>query len=160
MKIFIGADHRGFRLKEELKIWLVSQSHEVVDKGNTILDPEDDFPDFAAAVSEAVALTINDLRLTNNDSVRGILICGSGSGVSVLANKLKGIRCAIGFTADQIKASRNDDDINVLALPADFLAIDQAQNIVKMFLETPFSSLERHLRRLQKIQSIENQNFK
>lgn len=151
MKIYIGADHRGFKLKEELKPWLISQGYEVEDKGAYQLDTDDDFPDFASAVSEAVVSSPKSM---------GILICGSGSGVNILANKFKSIRCAIGFTADQIKSSRNDDNINILVLPADFLTADQAQNIVKSFLDTPFSNLEHHLRRLQKISNIETQNFK
>lgn len=156
MTIFIGADHRGFKLKEELKPWLISLGHEVEDKGAYQLNPEDDFPDFASAV----ALAVSNSQLAIHNSAIGILICGSGSGVNVLANKFKGVRCAVGFTADQIKASRNDDDINILALPADFISFAEAQNIVKIFLETPFSGLERHLRRLQKISDIETQNFK
>lgn len=155
MHIYIGSDHRGFKLKEELKPWLISEGHEVEDKGAYQLDPGDDFPDFASAVSEAVVSSQKSV-----DKALGILICGSGSGVNILANKFKGIRCAIGFTADQVKFSRNEDDINVLSLPADFLNPQQAQDIIKSFLDTPFSGLDRHLRRLQKIQNIESQNFK
>lgn len=151
MKIFIGADHRGFKLKEELRPWLISEGYQVEDKGAYQLNLDDDFPDFAATVSESV--------VKESESF-GILICGSGSGVSLLANKFKGVRCAVGFTVDQIKFSRNDDDINVLSLPADFLTTEQAQDIIQSFLETPFSGLDRHLRRLQKIQNIETQNFK
>lgn len=151
MKIFIGADHRGFKLKEELRPWLISEGYQVEDKGAYQLNLDDDFPDFAATVSESV--------VKESESF-GILICGSGGGVSILANKFKGIRCAVGFTVDQIKANRNDDDINILAIPENFIYLEQAENIIKTFLETPFSGLDRHFRRLQKIQNIETQNFK
>jgi len=148
MLIYIGADHRGFQLKETLKKSLKDQGYEVIDIGNDHYDENDDYPDFAALVAQVIS----------QDSVsrRGILICGSGVGMDIVANKFKDIRSALVSSPDQAYLSRNDDDTNVLCLAADFLDQEQAQKILSIWLATPFSGKEIYQRRLQKISDIEN----
>ena len=115
--------------------------------GTFNLNPDDDYPDFALEVTKKVS---EDLE--NN---RGILICGSGIGVDIVANKIKGARSALCFDVNQAKASRNDDNTNILSLPADYISEDLAKEIVKVWLETPFSGEENHTRRIEKIKKIE-----
>lgn len=145
MKIYLGADHRGFKLKESLKSWLIQQNHQVVDHGNKVLDSSDDYVDYALQVAQSV---------TENNSARGIVICGSGAGVTFATNKMKGVRATLGFKTQQVKDSREDDDINILALAADYSNREEAQQMVKAFLETDFKAEERHLRRLDKVSKI------
>ena len=148
MLIFIGADHRGFKLKESLKEFLTKKGYTVIDKGNKVYEETDDYPDFAAAVAQEVA--------QDSFNRRGILICGSGTGMSIAANKFSEIRAVVAFNADQAFVSRRDLDTNVLALGADFLDEEQAKKILSVWLQTDFSGEERHQRRLQKISEIEN----
>jgi ribose 5-phosphate isomerase B len=147
MLIYIGADHRGFKLKEALKNFLKEQGYEVIDVGNEIYDENDDYPDFAALVSRAIS----------QDPVnrRGILICSSGVGVDIVANKFKGVRSALVNNSDQAYLSRKDEDSNVLSLAADFLNEDDAEKILSTWLQTPFSGKENYQRRLQKISELE-----
>ncbi len=148
--IYIGADHRGYKLKEALKIYLKEPGYDFEDLGAFELDPEDDYPDFALAVAKKV----NE----NPDESKGILICGSGVGVDVVANRVKGIRSALCFDAKQTQMSRTDDNANVLSLAADFMSEEKAKEIVKIWLETPFSGQEHHQRRINKIKQIK-ENF-
>lgn len=145
--IYIGADHRGYKLKGMLGDYLTELGLAFKDVGAPAYDPNDDYPDFALAVAEKVS--------ENLDENRGILICGSGVGVDIVANKLKGVRSALCFDAAQAKSSRKDDNANVLSLASDFISEKKAKEIVKMWLETHFSSLERHIRRVEKIKKIE-----
>lgn len=141
MIIYIGADHRGFALKEALKSKLVAQGMSVLDVGGRG-EPADDYPDFAAKVGEAISKNPND---------RGILICGSGVGVSIVANKFFGVRASLIFDVAQATAVRSDEDPNVLALSADYTPEIKALEIVDAWLATPFSGEERHARRVAKI---------
>ncbi|MDP3052521.1 MAG: RpiB/LacA/LacB family sugar-phosphate isomerase [bacterium] len=150
MIIFIGADHRGFNLKEKLKQFISNRGYTVDDKGNDHYDEVDDYPDFVAAVAQEVA--------QDPDNRRGILICGSGVGIDVTANKFSRIRSALANNPDQAFSSRNDVDANVLCLAADFLDEEQAKKILSVWLQTPFSKEERHKRRLKKIAEIEASN--
>lgn len=143
MKIYIGADHRGFALKEELKKYLTDTSYEVFDCGAVSYDADDDYPDFARAVAE---------RVRREHDARGILICGSGAGVAIAANKIKGIRAATVHAVRQAVMARADEDVNVLALPADFIDAPRAKDIIDAFIMTSFSGAERHARRLAKIE--------
>ncbi len=145
--IYIGADHRGFKLKETLKQFLGESGYTVDDLGNTEYGEGDDYPDFAKLVAQKVS--------ADALNARGIVICGSGVGVDVVANKFPNVRSVLGFSPDQAMASRNDDDTNVLALPADFLEEDQSKKIVSVWLQTPFSGEERHKRRIEKIRQID-----
>ena len=146
--LYLGADHRGFDLKEKIKRYLEESNLDYEDLGNLKQDPFDDYPDFAKMVAEKIA--------ENPEVNRGILICGSGVGIAVAANKMKGIRAGTIFKPEQVRAAVNDEDLNVLALPADFLDEDEAREIVKAFLETKFSGEERHKRRIDKINLISN----
>jgi ribose 5-phosphate isomerase B len=149
MIIYIGADHRGFYLKETLKQALRIDGYELIDLGNAESDGGDDYLDFASAVAEKVAGT--------GEEVRGIVICGSGIGVDVVANKFSGVRSALAISADQIRAGRQDDDVNVLSLAADFIKPEDALNIARVFISTPFKKEERFSRRLGKIAQIEGE---
>lgn len=175
--IYIGADHRGYNLKETLKNYLKELGFEFEDLGALKLNPNDDYPDFALAVAKKVAENLpilsstkskmqnrgssisrpnlKDLGEIGTNENRGILICGSGVGVDIVANKLKGVRSALCFDVNQAKASRNDDNTNVLSFPADFISESLAKEIVKIWLETPFSGLENYTRRIEKIKKIE-----
>jgi ribose 5-phosphate isomerase B len=148
MLIYIGADHRGFQLKETLKNFLKNQGYEVVDVGNAQYDENDDYPDFAKLVGRAVSQDFWNRK--------GILICGSGVGVDVVANKFKDVRSALINNPDQAYLSRHDDDANVLSLAAEFTDEETAKQILKTWLATPFSNEEHHRRRLEKINEIEN----
>ena len=152
MKIFIGADHRGFSLKEEIKSYLLSKGHNVVDVGAFELNLDDDCTEFALLVANEVAKDINENR--------GILICGSGMGMDVVANKVKGIRATVAYSKSSAQHARSNDNISIISLAGDVLKNREAEEIVDAFLSTQFSVEERHVRRLQKISDIENQNFK
>lgn len=147
MVIYIASDHRGFKLKASLKDYLKNSGYEVVDLGNDHFDEVDDYPDFAAKLAKEVGSdTINR---------RGVLICGSGAGVDIVANKFKNIRSVLATTPDQAYLSRKDDDTNVLSLAADLLDETSAKQITTAWLQTPFSGEEKHLRRIRKIGEIE-----
>lgn len=152
MKVFLGADHRGFELKEKIKEWLASKGHEVHDLGAHRLDPADDYPDFAVAVAEKVA--------ANFPEARGVLMCGSGLGMDVAANKVRGARACALWSVEAARHARTNDDINIASIPADWVSPDNAAEIVRAFIETPFSGEERHARRLKKIAETEEKNFK
>lgn len=144
--IFIGADHRGFELKKKLYKHLLDEGFPAVDLGNDHFDPNDDYVDFAYKVAEAVK---------NEPENKGILLCGSGVGVDIVANKLPGIRSALVSQPKMSRQAREDDDVNIISLPADLLDEKTAFEIVKIFLETPFSPEEKHRRRLGKLEEIE-----
>ncbi len=150
MKIYIGTDHAGFELKEELKKFLKDLGCEVEDKGAYEFNREDDYPDFILPVVKAVAEDIaRDL-----DS-RGIVIGGSGQGEAIVANKVKNIRAAVVYDEYSAKMSRDHNDANIVSLGTRTLSADKAKKLVKLWLETPFSNEERHKRRIEKIKTIE-----
>ena len=143
MTIYIGADHRGFALKEYIKNYLSAEGRAVTDCGNAVYDKDDDYPDFAKIVAERVA---------NEAGAKGIVLCGSGNGVAIVANKARGIRAAVAMTVEQARAARSDEDANIIALGADYINEEQAQDIIEAFLSTPFLGEERHMRRIGKIE--------
>lgn len=143
MTIFIGADHRGFELKNKLIEYLQEKNIRVEDMGNYNYDPEDDNPDYAKKVAQAV--------LQNPKEFLGIVICGSGIGVSMAANRFKGVRCALGFNLEQVKHGRENDHINALAIPAEYADFETAAKMVDAFIETPIINKEKYLRRSQKL---------
>jgi ribose 5-phosphate isomerase B len=147
MIVFIGADHRGFRAKLELIPWLQKEGFDAIDCGNTVLDPTDDYPDFGFEVAEKVAAMPDSF---------GIVVCGSGAGVCIAANKVNGIRAALGTTDDHVQASRHDDNVNVLALGADFLTMDQMKSLIQTFLSTSYIPEEKYERRIAKILAKEH----
>ena len=146
MQIYIASDHGGFELKKVFIEYLESKGHSVTDFGPAILDPKDDYPSF---VIPAVK------NLLKNPQARAIVICRNGVGVSVLANKFGDVRCALSWDENHIKTAREDDDVNVLAIPADFVTGPKAKKIVDVFLETNFSKAKRHIRRLRQIKILE-----
>jgi ribose 5-phosphate isomerase B len=144
MKISIGADHAGYLLKDEIAGVLRRAGHEVVDVGTNAADSVD-YPDFAAAVGRDVASGAAD---------RGILVCNTGVGMSIAANKINGVRAALAMNADEIALTRQHNDANVLAIGAKYANAETANQYVKIFLETPFEG-GRHERRVNKISQME-----
>ena len=142
MKIAIGADHGGFPLKEELAEILRKAGHEIEDLGAHQYNSQDDYPDFALAVARTVAA---------GTARRGIVVCGSGVGASVAANKVKGVRAALCHDTYSARQGVEHEDLNVLCLGGRIIGIELAKEIVKAYLEAEFSGEERHQRRLSKI---------
>lgn len=158
MTIYIGADHRGFKMKEALKVMLEKRGYPVFDCGALSYDDADDYPDFAEAVARKVSEMPARLAEASGEAqedAAGILICGSGAGICVAANKFKNVRAAIGISTEQAKAARTDDHINIICLASDYITEDEAAKIVVDWLNTPFSQEERHLRRIKKISNFE-----
>lgn len=145
MKIALGADHAGFALKNELEAILREAGHDVLDLG-TYSEESVDYPDFARAVGEAVA---------DGTSERGIVLCGSGVGASIAANKIPGVRAAICHDAYSAHQGVEHDDMNVLCLGARIVGASLARELVEAFLGAEFSKEERHVRRLNKVKAIE-----
>ncbi|MFA6436744.1 MAG: RpiB/LacA/LacB family sugar-phosphate isomerase [Candidatus Paceibacterota bacterium] len=141
--IYLGSDHRGFELKEKIKNYLDEQGLDHEDLGNLKYDALDDFPDFARAVAEKVA--------ENPTTDKGILICGSGVGVDIAANRIKGIRSALVSIPEAARLSRKDDNTNILSLGADFVTDKKAEEIIDIWLHTEFSGEEKYTRRINKI---------
>jgi ribose 5-phosphate isomerase B len=147
MKIFLGADHNGYDLKERVEQYLLSLGHEIVDCGDERLNPEDDFTIFAARVVHAMK--------AEGEYAKGILICGSGQGMAIAANRFKGIRAGLGWSVQAARSTRNDEDSNVLALPAEVLH-DKAQwqAVVDAWLKTPFAGATRYKRRNRQLDEL------
>lgn len=144
MKVFLGSDHNGFHLRNKLKTYLVKAGYEVVVDGELRLDPDDDFPVFAQKV-------VQDVLASDDSDARGVLICGSGQGMCMAANRFNGIRASLGYDRESVKAARNDDDANVLCLPARHLENDAANLLVETFLNTPFAGAPRFIRRIKEM---------
>ena len=147
MRIYIGADHNGFEYKAKLTAYLQHAGYEVIDTGDAKRNPEDDFPQFAGQVVQA-------MRGDAEPVTRGILICGSGQGVCMAANRFKGIRAALCWDQEEARASRNDDDSNVLCLSARYTDFDTAVAIVHTWLMTPFAGAPRFKRRIQEMDEL------
>ena len=140
MKIFLGADHNGYHLKERIEKYLISRGYDVVDEGDERLNPEDDFTVFASRVVHAMK--------AEGDSARGILVCGSGQGMAIAANRHKGIRAGLGWSVEAARSTRNDEDSNVLALPAEILVSDKDwKPVIDTWLNTHFAGAARYKRR-------------
>ena len=151
MKIAIGADHAGFELKEKLKDYLKSEGYDVVDLGPNEYEPGDDYPLYAAPVARMVG---------DGEVDRGVLVCDSGIGVDIVANKISGVRSALVNDEELAKLTRMHNDTNVLSLGAMFVDDEKAKRIVKNWLETDFSNAERHMRRIQEIEELEEQEVR
>lgn len=148
--IAIGCDHAAVKLKNTIKEHLIAHGFEVEDFG-CFSDASVDYPDYALKVAEAVAEQKSD---------KGILICGTGIGMSMAANKVRGVRCAHCSDTFSAKATRQHNDANVLALGERVVGVGLALEIVDCFVNTPFSNDERHIRRINKINDIESKYFK
>jgi ribose 5-phosphate isomerase B len=141
--IYIGGDHGGFVLKEEMKEYLKERKEcEIADLGAFSLEPLDDFPDYALAVAK---------KVSEKEGAKGILFCGSGQGMAIAANKVKGIRAAVCWDIASAKQSREHLDANILCLGAKFVSADLAKKIIDIWLDTPFLKEEKYSRRIRKI---------
>ena len=145
LRVALGADHGGFGLKNEL-VKELSQSYEVLDLGAHTLDAADDYPDFSEAVARAVS---------SGEAQRGILICGSGVGTCIAANKIAGVRACVCHDLYSAHQGVEHDDMNILCLGARVVSVELARELVKAFLEARFSDEERYHRRLGKVMAIE-----
>lgn len=150
MRIVVGSDHAGFDLKETIKMYIETMGHSIVDVG-TNSTAAVDYPDFAGALAEAVV---------RGDGERGVLICGSGVGASIAANKIPGIRAAICHDSYSARQGVEHDDMNVLTLGARIIGEELAKDLVRNFLLSEFSNVERHVRRLNKVKQIEAEHLK
>ncbi len=146
MRVAVAADHGGFTLKQDLAQRLQRSGHDVVDVGACALDPQDDYPDFAIPLAQAVAA---------GQVTRGIVICGSGVGASVAANKVPGVRAGLCHDCFSAHQGVEDDDMNVLCLGARVIGPELAWELVSVFLAASFTGAERHRRRLEKIAQLE-----
>ena len=144
MKIGLASDHRGFKLKEQLIKELVNKNYEVIDYG-TNSEESTDYPDYAFKLGESIV---------NKNADFGVAICGSGIGISIACNKVLGVRCAKVSTAEEAEITRIDNDANIVALSEKNTLLD-ALNIVKTFIETEHTALEKHQRRIRKIINYE-----
>ncbi|PJE59630.1 MAG: ribose 5-phosphate isomerase B [Candidatus Portnoybacteria bacterium CG10_big_fil_rev_8_21_14_0_10_44_7] len=146
--LYIAADHAGWQLKEDLREYLLGRGEEVLDLGNDVLDPDDDYPDFARDLAEKVVA----------QGARGILVCGSGQGVCLAANKVKGVRAALAHDEFTARTAREHLDANILCLGGRVTDLETAKKIVKNWLGANFEEAPRHERRLSKIKEIEKEN--
>lgn len=150
MKIYLGSDHNGFQLKDKIFAYLSKRDIAVQDISNKELDPEDDFPQFAQIAALKV---IGD----DNDDPRAILICGGGQGMAMAANRFRGIRASVIWDAEEARMTRNDNNSNVLCLPARVLDQEDEQiwhDIIDAWLHTPFASAVRYKRRNDELDEL------
>jgi len=146
MRILIGADHGGFEMKEMLRARLAAAGHEVVDKGARSYDAADDYPDFSLAVARGVAA---------GEAPKGVIVCGSGVGACVAANKVQGVRASVCHDTYSARQGVEHDDMNVLCLGGRIIGIEPVKEIVDAFAAAKFSGEERHQRRLGKVLAAE-----
>lgn len=145
--LYIASDHAGFKLKQHLTKYI--QNHlklEVFDMGPEKLDKNDDYPDYAASLSKEVV---------KNEASLGILICGSGHGMCVAANKIKGTRASVIYNIESAEAGKKEDNLNIICLPGRTISPEHAEGIIKKFIETNFAGEERFVRRISKIKDLE-----
>lgn len=147
MKIYLGADYRGFDIKQQLIVFLSQEGHDVVDLGAFSYNEGDDYNDSAIAVAKAVR---------ENLGSKGILICDSAHGMTIQANRFKGVRAANCDSTESAALAREHDDANILCLSAHFINIEEAKQITSRFLDTQFGSLERRARRINRLDTEES----
>ncbi|MBH1980563.1 RpiB/LacA/LacB family sugar-phosphate isomerase [Candidatus Saccharibacteria bacterium] len=150
MKIFLGSDHNGFHMKEQVFAYLAKRDYDVEDVGDRSLDPEDDFPQFA----QLAALKV--LGEDDRDDPRAILLCGGGQGMAMAANRFRGIRASVIWDEYEAKMTRNDNNSNVLCLPSRILEKDEVEwkAIIDTWLSTPFADAPRYKRRNAQIDEV------
>lgn len=146
--IYLGSDHRGFLLKQKIKELLLLSGQNITDLGPVTLVPDDDYPIISIKLAETVTRKNGDL---------GILICGSGAGACIAANKVVGARATLGFSTKQIVAAKTDDNVNILCLSCNHLDEEINLEIAKEFVDSIFIAEERHIRRLKQISDYELQ---
>lgn len=147
MRVYIGSDHAGFHLKEKVFAHLSKLDYEVIDVGDKVLDPDDDYPQFAFAAATKV---LGD----EDPDAKAILLCGSGQGMCIAANRVRGIRASVIWNKEGARETRNDNDSNVLCVPARMLDPEEALTIIDTWLTTPFSGAARHVRRIKEIEEV------
>jgi ribose 5-phosphate isomerase B len=147
MRVALGTDHAGIPIRKTVIAIIEREGHELIDKGASHLDPDDDYPIYAAAVGRAVQA---------GEADRGILICGSGVGAGIAANKLAGVRAALCHDTFSARQGVEDDDMNVLSLGARVIGPSLAEELVIAFLRARFSNAERHRRRLEMVRRLES----
>jgi len=147
MTIFFGADHRGFELKNKLIEYLQDKNIRVQDLGNYELNPQDDYPDFAKKVATAIQQNLVEFL--------GIVICGSGVGVCITANRFNNIRAVLGFDQDQVQHARENDHANILSLPSDYVDFEKAKLLVDTFINSQPKLEEKYLRRVKKMDELQ-----
>lgn len=170
MRVFLGADHAGFELKEHIKSFLAKNNYQIEDCGAFEFNKDDDYPDFISKVAKCIS--------ADPQNSRGIIFGGSGQAEMMLANKFKNVRCSLFYAAlppvqaaditgrksideyEIIRLTREHNDSNMLSLGARFITFDQAIQAVELWLKTPFPADERHVRRINKIKEIEQNEFK
>ena len=149
MQVGLACDHGGFELKEELKAFLRSMGFEPIDLG-TFSEDSVDYPDYGILVAE---------KISRGEMEKGILVCGTGIGMSIVANKFPGVRAALANDLYSSRCSREHTDANILVIGGRIVGKELAKEIVKLWLDTPFAG-GRHKRRLEKIEALEKQNFR
>jgi ribose 5-phosphate isomerase B len=147
MKIFLGADHGGFKLKNQIREHVTHRGFTVEDCGAETLEPGDDYPQYAYAVAAKILGEEDDAAI-------GILICRSGEGMAMAANRVHGIRAAVAWNEALARETRRDNHSNVLSLPADFIDTETALSIVEGFLDEKYAEDERHVRRVKQIEEL------
>jgi ribose 5-phosphate isomerase B len=147
MKLYLGADHAGYSLKTTLREHLTHAGHQVEDVGAKTLDDADDYPRYAYAVA-------SKLLGEDDGAALGILVCGSGQGMSMAANRVNGIRAALAWDPASARAAREDDDANILVLPARFVTPEQATAMVDAWLAAAFKADPKYRRRLDELEQL------
>lgn len=147
MKVYLASDHAGFDLKQKIKGFLLSQNYSAEDCGDFKPISDDDYPFFISKAAE---------KISEDPDSRAIVFGKSGAGEEIVANKFRNVRAIIGFNKENVMLARKDNDANVLSLGSQFVSDEDAIELVKLFLETPFSNEERHKRRIGQIKEIEN----
>lgn len=148
MKIYLATDHAAFELKEFVKSALTEGGYEVEDCGALTFDPHDDYPDIIKIAARKVA---------NDEGSFGVVFGKSGTGEAIVANKIKGIRAVIAFNEENVRLAREHNNANVISIGSEFATNEQAVSLVRLFVNTQFSSEERHHRRVDKITQLENE---
>ena len=144
MKIYITSDHRGFVLKNKLKLHLIEEGYSVVDLGNYVYEGTDDYPDYGKYLANRVAKDHNSF---------GVALCGSGAGMCMVVNRTRGVRGVLAHDITIAKASRHDDDANILCFGADLISFQKAKKILSLWLSTRFAGSKRFIRRIKKLDS-------
>lgn len=146
MKVYISSDHGGFEYKEEIEKALLEEGYDVEDCGNKVVDESDDYPDFVIPMAK---------KVVNDEGSFGVALGRSGNGEQIAANKVTGIRASLCLNERMVRFARGDNNANIIAIGADYINLETAISLVKLFVETPFSDKERHLRRVEKITNYE-----
>jgi len=147
MKTYLAADHAGFEFKEKIKSFLLKKGFEIKDCGAFEFDKNDDYPDFISKVGKEVE---------NNPGSYGIVLGKSGAGECMVANKYKGTRAFLAINEKNVKLAREHNNANIISLGSEIVTLQEAKKLIKLFLETPFSEDQRHVRRINKIKELEN----